>query len=86
MRKLPAITSLDTVSPEEARTFLAAANGDELTAALYLALARNELDGSSASPDDTEVHHAYFLIRRARGLEAPSFDSMRVQLKKRMAA
>ena len=86
MRKLPAITSLDTVSPEEARTFLAAANGDELTAALYLALARNELDGSSASPDDAEVHHAYFLIRRARGLEAPSFDSMRVDLKKRMAA
>jgi hypothetical protein len=38
------------------------------------------------APDDAEVHHAMFLLRRARGLDAPSFDSMRVQLRRRVAA
>ena len=80
----PSITSLETVSPDEARAYLDAAHGDELEAALTLALDRNELDGTPAAPDVTEVHHAYFLLRRARGLDAPSFDAMRVELRKRM--
>jgi hypothetical protein len=33
-----------------------------------------------------EIHHALFLLRRARGLDAPSFDLMRVQLRRRHAA
>jgi hypothetical protein len=84
--KTPAIRSLDTVSLEEALAYLDAAEGDELGAAFALATDRNQLDGSSEAPDDAEVHHALFLLRRARGLEAPSFDLMRVQLKRRVAA
>jgi hypothetical protein len=84
--KTPAIRSLDTVSLEEALAYLDAAEGDELGAAFALATDRNQLDGSSEAPDDAEVHHALFLLRKARGLEAPSFDLMRVQLKRRVAA
>ena len=84
--KTPAIQSLDTVSLEEALAYLDAAEGDELGAAFALATDRNQLDGSSEAPDDAEVHHALFLLRKARGLEAPSFDLMRVQLKRRVAA
>jgi hypothetical protein len=82
----PAISSLSTVSLEEALAYLDAANGDELGAAFTLAVDRNRLDGSNAVPDETEVHHALFLLRRARGLDAPSFDLMRIQLKRRVAA
>ena len=82
--KTPAISSLETVSLDEARAYIEAARGDELEAAVALAIDRNELDGVDAIPDETEVHHAFFLLRRARGLEAPSFDSMRVQLRKRL--
>ena len=82
--KTLAISCLETVSPEEARAYIDAAGGDELEAAVALAIDRNELDGSTNYPDDAEVHHAYFLLRRAQGLEAPSFDAMRVQLKKRV--
>lgn len=81
--KTPAISSLENVSLDEARAYIDAARGDELEAAVALAMDRNELDGGSATPDETEVHHAFFLLRRARGLDAPSFDSMRVQLRKR---
>jgi hypothetical protein len=84
--RTPAIKSLDGVSLDEALAYLDAANGDELGAAFALATHRNELGGSSEAPDDAEVHHALFLLRRARGLEAPSFDLMRVQLKRRVAA
>lgn len=84
--KTPAISSLDTVSLEEALAYLDAAEGDELGAAFALATDRNQLDGSSEAPDDAEVHHALFLLRRARGLDAPSFDLMRIQLKRRVAA
>ena len=44
------------------------------------------MNGSDQEPDDAEVHHALFLLRRARGLDAPSFDLMRVQLRRRLAA
>ena len=82
----PAIKSLDRVSLEEALAYLDASEGDELGAAFALATHRNELGGSSEAPDDAEVHHALFLLRRARGLDAPSFDLMRIQLKRRVAA
>lgn len=81
------IASLDTVSLEEALTYLDSADGDEIKAAYELAKDRNALDGAlEEEPDDAEVHHALFLLRRARGLNAPSFDLMRVQLRQRVAA
>jgi len=80
------IASLETVSLEEALTYLDSAEGDELSAAYSLAKDRNLLDGSKKEPDDAEVHHALFLLRRARGLNAPSFDLMRVQLRRLVAA
>ena len=40
----------------------------------------------SFPPDDAEVHHAYFLLCRARGMLPPSFDEMRVELRRRVAA
>jgi len=82
----PIIASVETVSLEEALAYLDAAEGDELKAAFALAKDRNLLDGGSAEPDDAEVHHALFLLRRARGLNAPSFDLMRVQLRRLVAA
>jgi hypothetical protein len=84
--RAPAIKSLDSVTLDEALAYLDAAEGDELSAAFALATHRNELGGSGEAPDDTEVHHALFLLRKARGLDAPSFDLMRVQLKRRAAA
>jgi len=84
--RTPAIKSLESVSLDEALAYLDASDGDELGAAFSLATHRNELGGSAEAPDDAEVHHALFLLRRARGLEAPSFDLMRVQLKRRVAA
>jgi hypothetical protein len=84
--KAPAIRSLSTVSLEEALAYLDASDGNELNAAHALARDRNRMDGSSTPPDDAEIHHALFLLRRARGLEAPSFDLMRVQLRRRPAA
>ncbi len=80
------ITSLESLSLEEALAYLDSAEGDELTAAFSLARDRNLLDGDTDDPDEAEVHHALFLLRRARGLNAPSFDLMRVQLKKLVAA
>jgi hypothetical protein len=84
--KRPTVRSLETVSLDEALAYLDAANGDELGAAFTLAQDRNRLDGSNAAPDEAEVHHALFLLRRARGMEAPSFDLMRVQLRRHVAA
>ena len=80
------IESLETVSLEEALGYLDSAEGDELAAATALAKDRNLLDGSEKEPDEAEVHHALFLLRRARGLTAPSFDLMRIQLRQRVAA
>jgi hypothetical protein len=86
MKRKPSIKSLTTVTLEEAHAYLDHHGGDELGAALALAIDRNKLDGSAAQPDDAEVHHALFLLCRARGQEAPSFDEMRVQLRRRVAA
>ena len=80
------ITSLESLSLEEALEYLDSAEGDELVAAFSLAKDRNLLDGDRDDPDEAEVHHALFLLRRARGLNAPSFDLMRVQLRKLVAA
>ena len=80
------ITSLEVLSLEQALAYLDTAEGDELEAAFSLAKDRNLLDGSDNEPDEAEVHHALFLLRRARGLAAPSFDLMRVQLRERVAA
>jgi len=80
------ITSLESLSLEEALAYLDSAEGDELSAAFSLARDRNLLDGDESEPDEAEVHHALFLLRRARGLNAPSFDLMRVQLRRLVAA
>jgi hypothetical protein len=82
----PIIASLDSVTLEEALAYLESAEGDELVAAYSLAKDRNLLEGNKTDPDDAEVHHALFLLRRARGLNAPSFDLMRVQLRRLVAA
>ena len=76
----PEIRTLATVTTDESIAYLAAAKGDELDAALLLAIDRNLLASSPTAPDDAEVHHALYLMRKARGLDAPSFDLMRVQL------
>jgi hypothetical protein len=87
MKRKPTVRSLQTVSLEEATAYLDYASGDELSAAHALAWDRNRLDGSLAPPDDAEVHHALFLLSRARGLyPATSFDEMRVELRRRAAA
>ena len=85
-KRKPSIKSLETVSPEEAQAYLEHANGDELDAASALAWDRNRLDGSIAAPDDAEIHHALFLLCRVIGKHAPSFDQMRVELRRRVAA
>jgi hypothetical protein len=86
MKRKPSIRSLETFSLEEAIVYLDHSNGDELDAAYALAWDRNRLDGSLAPPDDAEVHHALFLLCRARGMLAPSFDEMRIELRRRAAA
>jgi hypothetical protein len=86
MKRKPSIKSLETVTLDEANAYLDYARGDELTAAYELALDRARLDGSKAAPDDAEVHHALFLLCRARGKNPPSFDGMRVELRRRIAA
>jgi hypothetical protein len=93
MRKKPSVKSLDMVTLEEANAYIEYARGDALDAAFALASDRNRLDdqlrgatGPHSAPDDAEVHHALFLLCRARGLTAPSFDEMRVELRRRVAA
>lgn len=83
--RTPMLSDLTSFTPEQARAYMMAAKGDELAAALALAHDRNMLDGSKSPPDDAEVHHALFLLRRAQGLPAPSFDSLRVALRSRAA-
>jgi len=84
------LSDLKSFTPEQARAYLRAAKNDELAAAIAFAHDRNVLDALSgrcapSPPDDTEVHHALFLLRRALGLPAPSFDSLRVALRQRAA-
>ena len=86
MKRKPSIKSLDTVSVEEANAYLEHSAGDELNAAYAIALERARLDGSRSLPDDAEVHQALFLLCRALGKRAPSFDEMRVELRRRLAA
>jgi hypothetical protein len=86
MKRKPSIRSLETVTVEEAMAYLDHASADELNAAYALAWDRNRLDGSLAPPDEAEVHHALFLLCRARGKTPPSFDEMRVELRRRVAA
>jgi hypothetical protein len=86
MKRKPSVSCLETVSLEEAIAYLEHAGGDELDAAHHLAWDRNRLDGSHAAPDDAEVHHALFLLCRARGKHPPSFDEMRVERRRRAAA
>jgi hypothetical protein len=85
-QRKPCIKSLETVAVEEAQAYIAYAHGDELEGAYALAWDRNRLDGSVSAPDDAEVHHAMFLLCRALGKVAPSFDQMRVDLRRRAAA
>ena len=80
------IASVDTISLNDALAYLDFADGDELEAAYALSGDRNLLDGGDEEPDEAEVHHALYLLRRARGLTAPSFDLMRIQLRQRVAA
>jgi hypothetical protein len=86
MKRKPSIRSLETVTLEEARAYLEYAAGDEIDAAYALAIDRNRLDGSQAGPDEAEVHHALFLLCRVRGKTSPSFDEVRVELRRRVAA
>lgn len=84
MHRTP-LPNLHSLSAEQAQSYLDDHGGDELTAAYTLACDRNILAGSSEPPDDTEVHHAFFLMRRALGKESPSYDSVRLSLKGRAA-
>src|SRR5579859_982045 len=77
MKRKPSIKSLENVSLDEAVAYLDHSSGDELNAAYALAVDRARLDGSHGAPDDFEVHHALFLLCRARGTHPPSFDEMR---------
>ena len=86
MKRKPSIKSLENVSLDEAVAYLDHSCGDELNAAYALAVDRARLDGSHSAPDDAEVHHALFLLCRARGEHPPSFDEMRVELRRRIAA
>jgi hypothetical protein len=70
----------------DAGRYLRSAGGDELRAAIEVAADYFRQSGSTAGPDEIEIHHALFLLRRARGLEAPSFDAMRVELRSLLAA
>ncbi len=80
------LSSIETVTRNEAEAYLASARGDELEAAMALAIDRNLLAGSNEIPDEADVHQALYLFKRAFGEETPSYDSMRVELKKRHAA
>jgi hypothetical protein len=85
-KRTPSVSSLRTVSAEEAKGYLDAHRGDELAAARRLARDRNRLEGTvDREPDAMEVHHALFLLRRAEGLPAPSFDQLRLDLRRRAA-
>jgi len=80
------ISSLSTVTTEEAAAYMREAFDDEIAAAHQLACDRNRLDGDAAVPDDAEVHHALFMLRRVTGGSAPSFDGFRAELRQRAKA
>ena len=79
------VSKLDNLTLEESLQSGCVAP-ETLHAAQSLALDRSYLAGDSQNePDEMEVHHALFLLRRARGLAAPSFDTMRFRLRRRLA-
>lgn len=80
------IEKLESITLEEARAYLALAKEDEIEAAVLLAIDRNLLAGDDKEPDEQEIHHALFMLRKAFGREAPSYDSLRIALKNRHAA
>jgi hypothetical protein len=80
------VSNLHGVSLTEAKAYLARAKGDEVIAAFDLACDRVVLEGDTREPDSTEVHHALFLIRRATGKTAPSYDELRLSLRRLQAA
>jgi hypothetical protein len=81
------VSTLASLSLEESLAYIGAAHGDELTAAFALAVDRSALAGElDVDPDAADIHHALFLLRRARGLGAPSYDLLRLQLRGRVAA
>jgi hypothetical protein len=85
------LSDLKHLTSEQARAYLKAAKNDELVAAIALAHDRNVLDSSlngrlARHADEMEVHHALFLLRRALGLPAPSFDALRVALRQKQRA
>jgi hypothetical protein len=86
IKPAPVLKGLDGLTLDEAEAYLKASNGDEIDAARALARDRNTLDGSALAPDTTEIHHALYLLREARGMEAPSYDVLRLELKRRIAA
>ena len=66
--------------------FLYVADSKLCVAKTLLAIDRNLLAGDDEEPDEQEIHHALFMLRKAFGLEAPSFDALRIALKNRHAA
>jgi hypothetical protein len=80
--------SIDSLAPpslSQALAYVDQAGGDEIAAAFALAIDRNILDDSLEMPDSADVHHALFMLRKARGLASPSFDLLCWQLKRRAA-
>jgi hypothetical protein len=82
----PVLSSLLGLTLSEAKAYIAAAKGDEVIAAFDLACDRNHLEGIDREPDPAEVHHALFLLYKARGEQVPSFDQMRLSLRRLQAA
>ena len=80
------LRSLEYVTREEAERYLAENSGEELEAAISLAMDRNILEGSSEIPDDADIHQALYLLKRAFGEDVPSYDTMRVEIRRRRAA
>ncbi len=80
------VHDLGPLTLEQARAYLRLADGDAVAAALALASDRNRLEALERAPDEVEVHHALFLLRRADGLDAPSFDDLHVALRARARA
>ena len=75
------LRSLATVTADEARSYLETARGDAIVAAIAIAIDRNALAGTDDPPDDQDVHHSLFLIHKALGMSAPSFDDTRAALR-----
>lgn len=81
------VRSLQGVSLDEALAYLDDASGDEVMAAYALAIDRSAMAGDGdRDPDAMDVHHALFLLRKARGLDAPSYDLLKLHLRQHLAA